>query len=100
LWAILRRRKHGFGVPVGRWFRGELRGPFEDLVLDSRARSAEVLDPSGVRDLFGAHLSGEDHGGRLWMLLSLELWLRTMEGPQRTEPPSEPKILTLEARPG
>nr|MBA2599781.1 asparagine synthase (glutamine-hydrolyzing) [Actinomycetota bacterium] len=95
---IVRRRKHGFGIPVGRWFRGELRAPFEELVLGSGARSAEVLDPSGVRALFGEHLAGEDHGGRLWLLLSLEMWLRTMEGPQRLEPPSEPEVLVWETR--
>jgi asparagine synthase (glutamine-hydrolysing) len=97
---ILRRRKHGFGVPVGRWFRGELRGPFEELVLGSQARSAQALDQSAVRELFDVHLAGEDHGGRLWLLLSLELWLRTMEGPQRTEPPSGPDIMVSEARSG
>ena len=30
---IWNRRKHGFGVPMGRWFRGELRPVFEDEVL-------------------------------------------------------------------
>nr|MBA3738691.1 asparagine synthase [Actinomycetota bacterium] len=95
---ILRRRKHGFGVPVGRWFRSELRRPFEELVLGGGARSAEVLDPRGVRTLFDEHLRGTDHGGRLWLLLSLELWLRKLEGPQQTEPPSEPNILVSETR--
>src|SRR5574340_125048 len=30
---ILRRRKKGFGIPVAKWFRGELR----DLLLDTLA---------------------------------------------------------------
>jgi len=95
--AILRRRKHGFGVPVGRWFRQSLKGPFQELVLSPDARSAQVLDRTGVSSVFDEHIAGRaDHGGRLWSLLSLELWLRMLEGPHRLEPPSSPEILVTE----
>ena len=73
---IVARRKHGFGVPLGEWFRGELKGRAEALLLD-RPRLARWLRPEAVRRLFAEHLSGRgDRGHQLWTLLTLELWLR------------------------
>lgn len=80
---IVHRRKHGFGVPVAAWFRGRLKEPLEDLVLQDDARIAEVVSIPAVRELYRAHLQGHDHGARLWALLVLEGWLRTNE--QRSE---------------
>ena len=37
---VAARRKKGFGVPLARWFRGELRELTADLLLDERARRA------------------------------------------------------------
>jgi len=74
--GIVARRKHGFGVPLGEWFRGELKGRAEALLLD-RPRLARWLRPEAVRRLFAEHLSGRgDRGHQLWTLLTLELWLR------------------------
>jgi asparagine synthase (glutamine-hydrolysing) len=73
---ILARPKHGFGVPLGEWFRGELKPRVEALLLD-RPRLARWLRPDAVRQLFAEHLSGRsDRGHQLWTLLTLELWLR------------------------
>jgi asparagine synthase (glutamine-hydrolysing) len=78
--SILKRRKHGFGVPVGKWFRGDLKEPFLDLVLSKDARSLVALRSDGVQRLFREHQDGvADHGARLWTLLSLEMWLRMLE---------------------
>jgi asparagine synthase (glutamine-hydrolysing) len=74
--GIVARRKHGFGVPLGEWFRGELKGRAEALLLD-RPRLARWLRPEAVGRLFAEHLSGRgDRGHQLWTLLTLELWLR------------------------
>jgi len=73
---ILSRPKHGFGVPLGEWFRGELKTRVEALLLD-RPRLARWLRPEAVRQMFTEHLSGRsDRGHQLWTLLTLELWLR------------------------
>jgi asparagine synthase (glutamine-hydrolysing) len=75
---IIGRRKHGFGVPVGAWFRGELAEPFQDLVLAPNARTGSVLNRAGVQGLFDAHRSGSaEHGHRLWSLFALESFLRS-----------------------
>jgi asparagine synthase (glutamine-hydrolysing) len=85
---IWNRRKHGFGVPVGRWFRdGELRTVFEDEVLAPDARCAEILDGTVVRRLWSEHQGGAvEHGFRLWPILTLERWLRSLGSPGLSPP--------------
>jgi len=74
---ILRRRKAGFGVPIGRWFRGELRGYLEDVLLSPAALGRGFFDPAAVRALVRSHVPGlRDRSAQLWALLMLELWCR------------------------
>jgi asparagine synthase (glutamine-hydrolysing) len=74
--AILKRKKHGFGVPLGAWFRGELRPLVHDTLLTG-ARLGGRLDGEGIRKIFDDHVSGRvDRGHQLWTLLTLELWMR------------------------
>jgi asparagine synthase (glutamine-hydrolysing) len=76
---ILRRGKRGFGVPLGAWFRGELRDYVQDLLLSPSALSREYLEPSFVARTVREHVEGDrDHGNRLWLLLTFEVWLRMM----------------------
>ena len=70
---IAARGKTGFGVPLGRWFREDLRGLARDALTTDRG----WFRPAEVRRLLDEHESGRaDHGHRLWCLLMLELWLR------------------------
>ena len=67
------RGKTGFGVPLGRWFRSDLRDAAHDLLSSDRG----WFRPETVRRLLEEHESGRaDHGHRLWCLLMLELWVR------------------------
>jgi asparagine synthase (glutamine-hydrolysing) len=75
---IARRRKTGFGVPLARWFRGELRGFAEDVLLDPRVEARGQVRRPTVERLLREHVEGRaDHGHRLWCLVMLELWQRT-----------------------
>jgi asparagine synthase (glutamine-hydrolysing) len=74
---ILKRRKMGFPVPVGRWFRGPYRSVIDDYVLGARAVERGVFDPAYVRNLVAEHQSGaRDHSQRLWSLVNFEMWAR------------------------
>ena len=73
--AILNQKKHGFGVPLGRWFTSDLRPFFEDTLLEGQA--SEIIRPEFAQNIYDDHISGgNDHGSRLWMLLCLALWYR------------------------
>ncbi|HWN90266.1 MAG TPA: asparagine synthase-related protein, partial [Verrucomicrobiae bacterium] len=74
---ILTRRKMGFGVPLGAWFRRELRDMARDVLLGSQARERGLFRPSEVESLLATHDSGRrDCSARLWSLICFELWMR------------------------
>ena len=74
---ILGRRKRGFGVPLDRWFRTDLRSYTEGMLCAAGARARHHLRPGGVDSLVAAHMSGRlDAGNALWTLLTLEVFLR------------------------
>jgi asparagine synthase (glutamine-hydrolysing) len=74
---IRRRGKMGFGVPIARWFRRELRGFLADVLLGEPARARGYFQPAAVSQLIAEHDRGVfDHGYRLWALLWFELWCR------------------------
>ena len=73
---ILDRPKRGFEVPLVDWFRGDLRGFAEDVLLDPVARDRGTFSPQAVRALLDGHQAGQDHSHRIWALLMLELWQR------------------------
>ncbi|MBI9016477.1 MAG: asparagine synthase (glutamine-hydrolyzing) [Phycisphaerae bacterium] len=75
---IASRAKAGFGVPVGKWFRSELRDIFVDTCLSKRAISRGLFHEKALEDLLKANDKGtDDHGHKLWSLLMLELWQRS-----------------------
>lgn len=77
--SILTRRKMGFGVPIDRWLRCELREMVHDLLLDARARARGLLRSGEVARLLREHAAGVGgHHARLWALLVLELWHREL----------------------
>ena len=77
---ILTRGKRGFGVPLGAWFRGELRDYLHDLLLASDSKLKDYLNNAYVRQIVQEHMQGKrDHGQRLWAILTFEVWLRTLQ---------------------
>jgi asparagine synthase (glutamine-hydrolysing) len=89
--ALRKRKKHGFGVPLGHWFRHQLRVYVEDTLLSPQARLRAYCNQAFIRTLFQEHVEGmRQHGDRLWLLLTFEVWLRMLENetlwtPQRAK---------------
>ena len=74
---ILNRRKQGFAVPVGGWFRGDLREFFSDVLRSRAARQRGYFNRGFVDRLIREHVTGRrDHTLRLWALVVFELWHR------------------------
>jgi asparagine synthase (glutamine-hydrolysing) len=81
---ILYRKKMGFGVPIDRWLRKDLKEMAYDLLLDKTATARGYFRKDAVKLLLDEHVTGQyDHCYRIWNLLWLELWHRMyMDNPQ------------------
>jgi asparagine synthase (glutamine-hydrolysing) len=75
--AILRRKKMGFGVPISRWIRKDLKNYVYDVLLDRKALQRGYFRKEGIEQLLEEHLSLRyDHSAKIWSLLFLEVWFR------------------------
>jgi asparagine synthase (glutamine-hydrolysing) len=71
----LDRRKMGFGVPVGHWFRGKMQPFLREVLLSEKALRRGLFKPETVKQLIELHTRAErDYSAQLWTLLMLELW--------------------------
>jgi asparagine synthase (glutamine-hydrolysing) len=74
---VVYRRKMGFGVPIGKWFRGEMKGFMLGVLLSERALKRGVIKPEIVERYVNEHISAKrDHSFQLWTMLMLELWFQ------------------------
>jgi asparagine synthase (glutamine-hydrolysing) len=74
---VLRRPKTGFGAPLRRWLRGDLRGWVDDLLSPARLAARGLFEPSAVRALIDADRRGAlDAAYPILGLCCVELWCR------------------------
>jgi asparagine synthase (glutamine-hydrolysing) len=74
---VLRRRKRGFGVPLDRWFRTDLKAYAQAMLSTAETRVRSYLKPDPLDEMLLDHWSGAaDNGHALWALLTLEVFLR------------------------
>jgi asparagine synthase (glutamine-hydrolysing) len=76
--TILHRPKMGFGVPIDRWLRQELRELLCDTLLSPRALGRGYFNVGVIPRMVDEHIQGRANWHYLlWTLLMLELWHRT-----------------------
>jgi len=73
---VFRRKKMGFAVPIGKWFRTSLREMVHDALTAKDSFAAGHFKKNEVERLLDEHARGRDHSQRLYALLMLELWWR------------------------
>jgi asparagine synthase (glutamine-hydrolysing) len=74
---VLRRKKQGFASPLMYILEGEVRALAPRLLLQSELVRAGYLRAERVKQLVDEHLARRyDHGNRIWLLLSAEVWYR------------------------
>jgi asparagine synthase (glutamine-hydrolysing) len=76
---VLRRRKHGFGIPLDAWLRGPLRPLRDDHLRDRAAFQRGIFVPEEIERLLREHDHGADHGRALWALIVFEAWKRWID---------------------
>ncbi len=71
----IKRRKMGFGVPVGEWFRRPLRDMLMDTVLSETAIARGYFNRHVLSEMLNDHVNRRaDYGAQVWALFMLELW--------------------------
>ncbi len=74
---ILKPRKQGFTIPVGRWLRGALGDMARGMFSSSEFAGRGIVRPERALQLLDMHRSGRyELGHRIWSLVILEQWFR------------------------
>jgi asparagine synthase (glutamine-hydrolysing) len=69
---ILNRRKWGFGVPLAKWFRSDLKGFAYETIFSSRDR---YLNYAFLEQCWKQHQSGQrDWSSMMWQVLMFKTW--------------------------
>jgi asparagine synthase (glutamine-hydrolysing) len=98
--AIRKRPKMGFGVPISRWFRNELREELREVLLDPVSIGRGIFRPEAVAKMVGEHIEGRcEHSHRLWALLMLELWFRNHVDASDRRPTEEITVSSVGSSP-
>ncbi len=72
---VVYRQKMGFGVPIGDWFRGDMKGFVKEILLTEKFEKRGLFRQKVVERYVNEHLRGDrDHTFQIWTLLMLELW--------------------------
>jgi asparagine synthase (glutamine-hydrolysing) len=87
---ILTRKKMGFNVPTGIWFREHQRGLITRLLLSERLCDRGYFNPQCIARMLREHLEGKtNYQAQLFTLASLELWFRVFIDPPHLAKPQE-----------
>jgi asparagine synthase (glutamine-hydrolysing) len=75
--AIVNRKKMGFPVPIGQWFRGNSARSIRSVLTSKQTREHGVFNSEHLVRLLDEHVQGvRDNSDELWMVLNFELWTR------------------------
>jgi len=72
---ILSGKKRGFSIPLGFWFREELRKYAETQLMPERIDQMGYFEPKKISTLLQEHFSGQaNHENKIWALVVFALW--------------------------
>jgi asparagine synthase (glutamine-hydrolysing) len=75
--SILKPRKQGFTVPMGRWLREQLLDPVTRLFNSETFQQRGIMRRQAALEMLNMHCSKRyDLGHRIWSLIILEAWAR------------------------
>lgn len=74
---VVYRKKMGFGVPIGKWLRDEMKDFVREVLLSQKSLNRGIVKPQMLQKYVSEHIKSErDHAFRIWTLLMLELWFQ------------------------
>ena len=73
--SVIKRPKKGFGMPVAKWIKGDLRQLVRDTLSPRRLKDRGLFNPEYVIKMLDEHEKNQaDHRKLIWTLLMFELW--------------------------
>ena len=88
--GIADRPKKGFGIPLAKWFRSELRELLLEMLNPQRLEREGIFNAAFVQRLVEDHLSGRrDNRKELWTLTMFQLWKERWLGTTTPSPAME-----------
>lgn len=84
---VVHRKKMGFGVPLGAWFREGVRGQLEERLMSPSSPLRSYFRPGALENLMAQHQERRrDLGLQFWALWLLDAWLRAEASMKGTNP--------------
>jgi len=73
--AIINRKKMGFGVPISKWFRHDLKPLLRHVLNVEAMQSRGIYNAAHIETLVNEHISGKSNNAYpLWNVFIFELW--------------------------
>jgi asparagine synthase (glutamine-hydrolysing) len=67
----------GFGLPLSRWLKEDMREFIFDLLSEGTLKSRGLFNPQYVQTIVREHMEEKgNHEHRIWSLICLELWFQ------------------------
>ncbi|MCF7835507.1 MAG: asparagine synthase (glutamine-hydrolyzing) [Candidatus Marinimicrobia bacterium] len=74
---IVCRKKKGFGIPVAKWIRDDLKDFTLDLFEEDKIKEQGIFNYSFIKQLLDEHFSGKkDNRKKLWTLMIFQMWYK------------------------
>ncbi|MCY7375612.1 MAG: asparagine synthase (glutamine-hydrolyzing) [Pyrinomonadaceae bacterium] len=74
---VIYRRKMGFGVPIGDWFRKDMKNFVREILLSEKSLNRGIARREVVEKYVDDHTNARrDYAFQIWTLLMLELWFQ------------------------
>jgi len=73
--SILHRKKKGFGIPVAKWFKSQLKPLLLEIFQEDKIRRGRLFNPDKVQRLLQDHFENrKDNRKQIYTLLNFQLW--------------------------
>ena len=68
----MKRKKHGFALPLAKMLRTSLKEKVYDTLTSNKTRVLEFVDKSQIQNMLNSHNKGKDNRKMIWSLYMLE----------------------------
>lgn len=80
--SLFSNKKKGFGIPVHRWLREDLRDFLHDALFSNSLTQLGFFETQAIQKLFEDHVQKKaNHGHILWTLMVFAIWYEQCKNP-------------------